>query len=467
MALRLFPINAKNRALPNGRATAPRPSARRLYTSAEFLYDNAALLPISQEQPAREELNPFEIARQQFDRAADYLDLEDSLRNVLRSAKRQLIVSIPVKMDGGEVKVFEGYRVQHNIARGPAKGGIRYHPNVTLDEVKALASWMTWKCATVNIPYGGGKGGVVCDPKSLSKNELERLTRRYAFEIAPIVGPDRDIPAPDVYTDSQTMAWIMDTISMVRGHTELGVVTGKPLSLGGSQGRHEATARGALYALREACKIKGMNLKGTRVAVQGFGNAGSIIARLAAEDGARVVAACDSRSGVYSETGLDIQAALKHKEDTGALYGLSNAKEIASNDVLEVDCEVLCPSALENSITMSNVGRVKAKIIAELANGPTTPGADRVFEENSVLLIPDILANAGGVTVSYYEWVQDQYSFFWSEKRINQTLEDTMGDAFHKVHQTALRYGTDMRTGAYILAIGRVAEATRVRGIFP
>ncbi len=418
-------------------------------------------------QPAREELNPFEIARQQFDRAADYLDLEDSLRNVLRSAKRQLIVSIPVKMDGGEVKVFEGYRVQHNIARGPAKGGIRYHPNVTLDEVKALASWMTWKCATVNIPYGGGKGGVVCDPKSLSKNELERLTRRYAFEIAPIVGPDRDIPAPDVYTDSQTMAWIMDTISMVRGHTELGVVTGKPLSLGGSQGRHEATARGALYALREACKIKGMNLKGTRVAVQGFGNAGSIIARLAAEDGARVVAACDSRSGVYSETGLDIQAALKHKEDTGALYGLPNAKEIASNDVLEVDCEVLCPSALENSITMSNVGRVKAKIIAELANGPTTPGADRVFEENSVLLIPDILANAGGVTVSYYEWVQDQYSFFWSEKRINQTLEDTMGDAFHKVHQTALRYGTDMRTGAYILAIGRVAEATRVRGIFP
>ncbi len=418
-------------------------------------------------QPAREELNPFEIARQQFDRAADYLDLEDSLRNVLRSAKRQLIVSIPVKMDGGEVKVFEGYRVQHNIARGPAKGGIRYHPNVTLDEVKALASWMTWKCATVNIPYGGGKGGVVCNPKSLSKNELERLTRRYAFEIAPIVGPDRDIPAPDVYTDSQTMAWIMDTISMVRGHTELGVVTGKPLSLGGSQGRHEATARGALYALREACKIKGMNLKGTRVAVQGFGNAGSIIARLAAEDGARVVAACDSRSGVFSERGLDIQAALKHKEDTGALYGLSNAKEIASNDVLEVDCEVLCPSALENSITMSNVGRVKAKIIAELANGPTTPGADRVFEENSVLLIPDILANAGGVTVSYYEWVQDQYSFFWSEKRINQTLEDTMGDAFHKVHQTALRYGTDMRTGAYILAIGRVAEATRVRGIFP
>src|SRR5438874_1043113 len=319
---------------------------------------------------SQEELNPFEIAKQQFDRAADYLELEESLRDVLRNAKRQLIVSIPVRMDGGETKVFEGYRVQHNITRGPAKGGIRYHPNVTRDEVKALASWMTWKCATVGIPYGGGKGGVICDPKSLSMSELERLTRRYAFEIAPIIGPDRDIPAPDVYTDSQTMAWIMDTISMVRGHTELGVVTGKPLSLGGSQGRHEATARGALYALREACKVRGVHLRGSRVAVQGFGNAGSIIARLAAEDG-------------------------------------------------------------------------------------------------GVLLIPDILANAGGVTVSYYEWVQDQYSFFWSEKRINQTLEDTMGDAFHKVHQTAQRYGTDMRTGAYILAIDRVAEATRVRGIFP
>lgn len=417
--------------------------------------------------PAKEELNPFEIAKQQFNRAADFLELEESMRAVLRTAKRQLIVSIPVKMDGGETKVFEGYRVQHNIARGPAKGGIRYHPNVTLDEVKALASWMTWKCATVGIPYGGGKGGVICDPKSLSRSELERLTRRYAFEIAPIIGPDRDIPAPDVYTDSQTMAWIMDTISMVRGHTELGVVTGKPLSLGGSQGRHEATARGALYTLREACKVRGTELKGARVAVQGFGNAGSIIARLVAEDGARVVAACDSKSGVYAANGLDIQKALAHKEETGALLGLENAKEIAPNDVLEVDCDILCPSALENSITMANVGKVKAKLIAELANGPTTPGADRVLEDEGVMLIPDILANAGGVTVSYYEWVQDQYSFFWSESRINQTLEDTMGDAFSKVHQTAQRYGTDLRTGAYILAIDRVAEATRVRGIFP
>src|SRR5467141_2714265 len=263
----------------------------------------------------KEELNPFEIAKQQFNRAADYLELEDSMRKVLQSVKRQLIVSIPVKMDGGEVKVFEGYRVQHNIARGPAKGGIRYHPGVTLDEVKALASWMTWKCATVGIPYGGGKGGVICDPKSLSKDELERLTRRYAFEIAPIIGPDRDIPAPDVYTDEQTMAWIMDTISMVRGHTELGVVTGKPISLGGSKQRAAATARGCLYALREVCRVKIINLKGARVAVQGFGNAGANIARLVAEDGARVVAACDSKSGVYAESGIDMQAALNHKKE--------------------------------------------------------------------------------------------------------------------------------------------------------
>jgi glutamate dehydrogenase (NAD(P)+) len=415
----------------------------------------------------QEELNPFQIAKQQFNRAADYLELDDSTRRVLSSAKRQLIVSIPVKMDGGDVQVFEGYRVQHNIARGPAKGGIRYHPNVTLDEVKALASWMTWKCATVGIPYGGGKGGVICDPKSLSTNELERLTRRYAFEIAPIIGPDRDIPAPDVYTDEQTMAWIMDTISMVRGHTELGVVTGKPVSLGGSLGRSEATARGCLYALREACKVKDIDLKGARVAVQGFGNAGANIARLVAEDGARVVAACDSKSGVYAESGIDIQAALRHKKETNSLAGIPGAKAIAPEDIVGVDCDILLPAALENAITLANVGRVKAKIIAELANGPTTPGSDRVLARDGVFLVPDILANAGGVTVSYYEWVQDQYSFFWSENQINETLEQTMRTAFRAVHDTALRYDTDMRTGAYILAVDRVAEATRVRGIFP
>ena len=414
-----------------------------------------------------EELNPFEIAKQQFNRAADYLELGESLRHVLQNAKRQLIVSIPVKMDGGDVQVFEGYRVQHNIARGPAKGGIRYHPNVTLDEVKALASWMTWKCATVGIPYGGGKGGVICDPKSLSKNELERLTRRYAFEIAPIIGPDRDIPAPDVYTDEQTMAWIMDTISMVRGHTELGVVTGKPVSLGGSLGRSEATARGCLYALREACKVKGMSLKGARVAVHGFGNAGANIARLVAEDGARVVAACDSKAGIYAENGIDVPAALKHKAATSSLAGLPGTTELAPEDIVTVDCDILLPSALENAITLANVGEVKAKIIAELANGPTTPGADRVLADRGVFLVPDILANAGGVTVSYYEWVQDQYSFFWSERQINDTLEQTVQSAFKAVHDTAQRYDTEMRTGAYILAVARVAEATSVRGIFP
>jgi glutamate dehydrogenase (NAD(P)+) len=415
----------------------------------------------------QEELNPYMIAKQQFDRAADYLELDDSMRRVLKNAKRQLVVSIPVKMDNGEVQVFEGYRVQHNIARGPAKGGIRYHPQVTLDEVKALASWMTWKCATVGIPYGGGKGGVICDTKILSRGEIERLTRRYAFEIAPIIGPDSDIPAPDVYTDEQTMAWIMDTISMVRGHTQLGVVTGKPISLGGSQGRGEATARGCLYALREACGVKGISLKGARVAVHGFGNAGANIARLVSADGAIVVALCDSRSGVYAGSGIDVEAALRHKAQTTSLMGLANTKEISSEEVLCVDCDILLPSALENAITLDNVGDVKAKIIAELANGPTTPGADRVLADAGVFLVPDILANAGGVTVSYYEWVQDLYSYFWSESEINNRLEQTMGLAFRSVYEKAQQFDTDMRTGAYILAVDRVAEATRMRGIFP
>jgi glutamate dehydrogenase (NAD(P)+) len=415
----------------------------------------------------QEELNPFEIAKHQFDRAADYLELDESMRRVLKNAKRQLIVSIPVKMDNGEVQVFEGFRVQHNIARGPAKGGIRYHPQVTLDEVKALASWMTWKCATVGIPYGGGKGGVICDTKILSKGEIERLTRRYAFEIAPIIGPDSDIPAPDVYTDEQTMAWIMDTISMVRGHTQLGVVTGKPISLGGSQGRGEATARGCLYALREACEVKGMKLKGARVAVHGFGNAGANIARLVAADGAVVVALCDSRSGVYAESGIDVDAALRHKSRSKSLLGLASTKEISADDLLAIDCDILLPAALENAITLRNVGSVKAKIIAELANGPTTPGADRVLADEGIFLVPDILANAGGVTVSYYEWVQDLYSYFWSEDEINNRLELTMRAAFRSVYEKARQFDTDMRTGAYILAVDRVAEATRMRGIFP
>ena len=421
----------------------------------------------TQRAAAPEELNPLKIAKQQFDRAAEYLGLDDSMRRVLKKAKRQLVVSIPVKMDNGEVEVFEGYRVQHNIARGPAKGGIRYHPKVTLDEVQALASWMTWKCATVGIPYGGGKGGVVCDPKALSRGEIERLTRRYAFEIAPIIGPDSDIPAPDVYTDEQTMAWIMDTISMVRGHTELGVVTGKPISLGGSHGRGEATARGCLYALREACRVRGLELRDARVAVHGFGNAGANIARLVAADGARVVALSDSRGGVYNEGGIDVDAALRHKKQTEMLRGLKDTKEIATDDVIGVECDILLPASLENVITLETVGQVKAGIIAELANGPTTPGADRVLADRGVLLVPDILANAGGVTVSYYEWVQDLYSYFWSENEINSRLEQTMRAAFQAVHDKAQQFDTDMRTGAYILAVDRDAAATRVRGIFP
>ena len=334
--------------------------------------------------------------------------------------------------------------------------------------MKALASWMTWKCATVGIPYGGGKGGVVCDPKSMSKGELERLTRRYAFEIAPIIGPDRDIPAPDVYTDEQTMAWIMDTISMVRGHTELGVVTGKPVALGGSHGRAEATARGCLYAVREACRLRGLRLSDARVAIHGFGNAGANFARLvSAEDGARVVAVCDSGAGVYNQHGIDVQAALRHKAETGVVERTPNTEPLRCDEVLEMDCEILLPAALENVITLGNVGRVRAGIVAELANGPVTPGADRVLFDRGALLLPDILANAGGVTVSYYEWVQDQYSYFWTEDRVRETLEQTMRTAFSQVHATAERYRTDMRTGAYILAISRVAEATSVRGIFP
>ena len=416
---------------------------------------------------AKENLNPFDIAKEQFAIAADLIDLDQSLRDVLVSPKRQLIVSIPVKMDDGSLSVFEGYRVQHNIARGPAKGGIRYHPDVSLDEVRALASWMTWKCATVGIPYGGGKGGIRVDPHKLSLGELERLTRRYATEIAPIIGPNIDIPAPDVYTNEQTMAWIMDTISMMTGGSVLSIVTGKPISLGGSRGRAEATARGCQFVVREACNLLGISLDGARVAVQGFGNAGSIAARLLAENGARIIAMSDSRSGALNVKGLDPVAALRYKEETGSLAGFDGADSITNEDLLRLDCEILIPAALENQITLDNAADIKARIVAEAANGPVTPGADRVLFENGVFDIPDILANAGGVTVSYFEWVQDQYGFFWQDDEVNRYLEKIMIKAFHEVHQKATQYNVHMRTGAYCLAINRVAEATRVRGIFP
>ena len=415
----------------------------------------------------KESLNPFEIATAQFEIAADYLNLDQGMRAILKTPKRQLIVSIPVRMDDGRIEVFEGYRVQYNLTRGPAKGGIRYHPNVNLDEVKALAAWMTWKCATVNIPYGGGKGGVRVDPKKLSQGELERLTRRYATEIAPIIGRDRDILAPDVYTNSQTMAWIMDTISMFQGHTELGVVTGKPLSLGGSKGRNEATARGCQYTTRSACQVLGMNLAESKVVVQGYGNAGSIAARLFAEDGATIIAVSDSKGGIYCSSGLDPQAAMKYKEENGSVVGMPGTEYISNRDLLELKCDVLVPAALENTITEENADHVKAKIVAEAANGPTTPAADKILADKKVLVIPDILCNAGGVTVSYFEWVQDLYGFFWTEIEVNQYLERTMTAAFKEVHATAQQHKVDMRTGAYIAAVARVAEATRVRGIFP
>ncbi len=415
----------------------------------------------------QENLNPFDIAREQFNIAADLLGLDESMRAVLVNPKRQLIVSVPVKMDNGTIKVFEGFRVQHNIARGPAKGGIRYHPGVTLDEVRALASWMTWKCATVGIPYGGGKGGVCVDPHKLSIGELERLTRRYAVEIAPVIGPHIDIPAPDVYTNEQTMAWIMDTISMINGGSQLSIVTGKPIALGGSAGRGEATARGCLFTIRKACKLLRLKLKGARVAVQGFGNAGSIAARLLHEDGAKIIAVSDTRGGALNAKGLDPVAALRHKEKTGSVVGLKGTTPITNADLLTVDCDILVPAALENQITLDNAGDIKARIVAEAANGPVTPGADRILFKKGIFDIPDILANAGGVTVSYFEWVQDQYGFFWSDEEVNRYLEKIMVTAFAEVLKQAKKFKVDMRTGAYCLAVDRVAEATRVRGIFP
>jgi len=427
----------------------------------------AAPQPLIPRMAPREDLNPFRISQIQFDLAAEYLKLDPGLRQVLRTPKRVLEVSIPTKMDNGQLKVFTGYRVQHNIARGPAKGGIRYHPNVTLDEVKALAAWMTWKTATVNIPYGGGKGGVICDPKRMSKVELERMTRRYASEILPIIGPERDIPAPDVYTDAQTMAWIMDTYSMTVGYSALGVVTGKPISLGGSLGRNEATARGCLFVVEEACKIKKIPLRGATVAIQGFGNAGAIAARLFAEKKAKIVAISDSRGGVHNSRGIDPLKAIRYKERSGTVVGMPGASRISNDDLLTLKCDILIPAALENSITLHNVDQIKAKIVAEAANGPTTPHADEVLARKGIFMLPDILANAGGVTVSYFEWAQDLQGYFWQENEVNARLEMVMKRAFHDVHETMRKYHTHMRAAAYILAVGRVSEATLVRGLFP
>src|ERR1700690_4494903 len=405
----------------------------------------------------REDLNPYRISQIQFDIAAEYLKLDQGLRKILRTPKRVLEVSIPTKLDNGQVKVFTGYRVQHNVARGPAKGGIRYHPAVTLDEVKALAAWMTWKTAAVNIPFGGGKGGVICDPKRMSKPELERMTRRYTSEILPLIGPEQDIPAPDVYTDAQTMAWIMDTYSMTVGYSALGVVTGKPVSLGGSLGRAEATARGCLMVVEEPCKVKKIPLRGATVAIQGFGNAGSVAARLFAEKKARVVAISDSRGGVFNSRGIDPIKALRYKERSGTVVGMPGTSRISNDDLLTMKCDILIPAALENVITLNNADQIKAKIVAEAANGPTTPHADEVLARKGIMLLPDILTNAGGVTVSYFEWVQDLQSFFWSEAEVNAKLETVMRRAFQEVHESSRKHRTHMRTGAYCLALGRVS----------
>jgi glutamate dehydrogenase (NAD(P)+) len=415
---------------------------------------------------SQENLNPFQFALKQFDRAADHLELDPGTRDVLRNPKRQLTVSIPVRMDDGSVKVFQGHRVQHSIARGPSKGGIRYHPGVTLDEVKALAMWMTWKCAVVNIPFGGAKGGITVDPKALSVGENERMTRRFTSEISIILGPDRDIPAPDVYTNSQTMAWMMDTFSMTRGSTTLGVVTGKPLSVGGSAGRNEATAEGCFVAIEEAAKRQGLALKGARAAVQGFGNAGAFAAKFLAEAGARVVAVSDSGGGIHNDKGLDLEAVTAAKAKKGSVTA-GKGDEISNEQLLELPVDILVPAALEGVITRKNASRVKARIVAEAANGPTTPDADDILRKKGTVVIPDILANAGGVTVSYFEWVQDLYSFFWDPDMVRTQLQRTIRRAYEDVESTARKYDTDLRTGALVLAVNRVEEATRIRGLFP
>ncbi|HEX5147549.1 MAG TPA: Glu/Leu/Phe/Val dehydrogenase, partial [Candidatus Limnocylindrales bacterium] len=412
-------------------------------------------------------INAWQVAQRQFDLAAEMLNLDPGLRRVLREPRRELTVHFPVKMDDGSVQVYTGYRVQHNLGRGPAKGGIRYHQNVSLDEVKALAMWMTWKCAVVGIPYGGGKGGVIVDPKQLSMRELEALSRRFFTEIEALVGPERDIPAPDVNTTPQIMAWFMDTYSMHAGYTVPGVVTGKPISLGGSEGRNEATARGTVYCVVEAARHLGIELKKAKVSVQGFGNAGSIAAQLMVAEGATVVAVSDSTGGIHNPNGLDIAKVINWKKEHGTVQGFPGAKDVSNAQVLEVECDILIPAALENQITARNAGNIKARLIAEAANGPTTPEADQILWKNSKFMIPDILCNAGGVTVSYFEWVQDLNRDHWSEQVVNEKLKEIMVKAFTETLAIARREQIDMRTAAYMLAVQRVADAMTMRGLYP
>jgi len=416
---------------------------------------------------AVKERNAHEVALENFDIAADALGLSGDMREMIKYPERALTVTVPIRMDNGRVRRFEAYRVQHSTVRGPAKGGIRYHPNVTIDEVKALATWMTWKCAVVNIPFGGAKGGVTCNPKEMSQGELERMTRRYASAILPLIGPEQDIPAPDVYTNSQTMAWIMDTYSMTKGYAVPGVVTGKPISLGGSLGRNEATGRGVFYTIQSACAHLHLDPREARVVVQGFGNAGSISAQLLQTLGARIIAVSDSTGCIFNRSGLDIPKLLHYKEVVGKVGGFPEAEMIEPEEMLGLDCEVLIPAALESMVHQGNAHRVRARIVAEAANGPLTPEADVILGEKGVFTIPDILCNAGGVTVSYFEWVQDEQHLFWDAADIYARLEKVMKTAFNDVLKIHMDRRVNMRTAANMLGIGRVAEATTVRGLYP
>jgi len=411
--------------------------------------------------------DPWQNAQRQFDAAAELLGLEVGVRSFLRETQRQLIVNFPVKMDDGSIQMFEGYRVQHNLARGPANGGIRYHPRVTLSEVKALAMWMTWKCAAAGLPFGGAKGGVVVDPKRLSLGELERLTRRYAAEISVLIGPERDIPAPDVNTTPQVMAWIMDTMSMSAGYSIPASVTGKPLAVGGSQGRNEATGRGVSVVALRACTRLGRDPSHSTVAVQGFGNAGSIAARLMEADGFSVHAVSDTGGAIWSDQRLPVADVIEHKRRTGSVAGFPGTRAISNAELLAAPVDVLVPAALENEITAANAGEIRASLILEAANGPVTPGADEILARRGVTVVPDIIANAGGVTVSYFEWVQDLQSFFWEEKEINDRLEHIMTASFETAWEAAAQHRVPLRLGAYTVAVQRVAEATAARGIYP
>jgi len=413
-------------------------------------------------------INPFEVALEQLDEAAKLIKLDNGLHQILAHPKRVLIVSIPVRLDNEEIRVFTGFRSQHNDARGPYKGGIRYHPQVTIDEVKALSMWMTWKCAIADIPYGGGKGGVICNPKQMSDLELERMTRRYAYAIADIIGPHTDIPAPDVYTGGKEMAWIMDTYSALKGnYVQPEVITGKPLAIGGSLGRTEATGRGLSFTVREAAKKLKLNLHTATVAVQGFGNAGQYAAQLLEEQGAKVIAVSDSKGGVYNKNGIQIGALRKHKEKKGSVVGFPESKSISNEEVLETDCTILIPAALENQITKKNAPKISAKVVAEAANGPTTPEADDILYKNKILVIPDVLANGGGVTVSYFEWLQNLRRESWSESQVNEMLDKNIARAFSDVYATHDKYQVNMRKASTVLAINRVVDAIKIRGLWP